>query len=1450
MSNFEFVSLARSVSVQFGATTSEAATAAATSTLADVSRHHRDRDLARRLAGASSSVNMLWCARQFQNCHTQRQKQQKNKAKKKQKKQKKFEKNNLIFQLFFRRIEGDAIELSDVSHSGGVHLRIASSGCLWRDVALLSLASGVLLLVALEAHSSALHVFLVPSASPFSSSSASASVSRRVRLAGPPVPTGGASCLDVLVGRQGDGDALLVGLNNGTTRCVRFGADGVPLASFELQAASVVARLIGGLVPTLVGSRTSSAVLSTAVVPTDADTLVVGACADWQLRVWSVSRRACVLALPLTPETRSDDNDADDAGESEAPPLLLARYDAASGRVVVLMGGRGVQLQCQLFSLAVGDDGRPKMAVQLVLFAPTHAGAAKLAVVDVIAVQCRVWLLCADGAESLLFSAALPPADSDAVECGHWLQAASAPRSLAGALDGGEPAQFARRLVAACGVAVVEQVLTQLHAWPAGDAADRPLVERVCAVAAQLEATAPSRDAPLAAREKLTRLCVAARSRAELPLALAALRGGVPIVVGAHAFAVVRDATVPERLWAQSRAQLPSPLAPSPSVYEAADVRVDAAARREAAVTHDAEVGLLLRCVQQARTQLGDDAFLRFEATVLAAATDLDQAAYEHVSALLCTTHGDSAHFVDTFASLSDPVHTIDALLSALDSFDGQRDSPAIDEPDVVDARKAWLVRAATDSALLLDAAAHAARSSAGAALRVALGVLLVLYSVLRRVGAARLSPAALRRLRGSTLTRAKRAVDAAALVASALSADVTPRADVAASDLDADAEMATAASPHERAAADCTAVALARQVRSRLCGLVARSAALETALERGDVVGTSPLGLAPLLGRALTLSCRHAAATALALLDAQQFEAVLAYAPFALRLVAGEPVVRHCAALAALSLGAIDAERAARELEAVGPSLTRPDALLLFGDAPPLSGLDDAAAQLDGNALQDARVLAGYYMHVLTVLEARRLAPQAVRFAELALPYARLVDARAAASLRATVFRLHLSLDAFEAAYRSMLGHAVDAPSMRAADCDAAVRANAAAAADATGGDESALAATERWRGDALRRLVVVLCERGALRTLCELPFVGMVEQVRELLFAKAQHAPLDVKPDFYAILYAFTVYRGDYRRAATAMYECATRLALETASGAGDAAATEAALRRRVDALDATLTALRLAEPQSRWLPRVRTVAHQSPKRALDADEAVLGIESAEQQRTSLDIVALADIERERAMAAASAELVRVDAALAGVGSGELAADDAVVLLCHKGEYARALSLARQCGADMSPVFDSLAAACAALRCESLTVDDDMVLAGDDAGGGVPSTPVAAAWHALRCYLAAYDGAATGHAMYSRVAARILSLDSRTRLPHWLRATLARENPAALLRVYLAFANVSVLKDACDLIDALLHSPNKTWLPLNHIDSVLALLRQCSDASLRVKHDELRQSISAELR
>lgn len=1427
--NFEFVSLPRGFVQQFGAT-NELPSAATASTV--------PRQQSRR-AGAlhAGATTLLWYVAAQSRAPLARRRTPRIGAPgpKQKKKEKKIQIFLLIFLSVCRRIDGEAIDVSDASGSGA-SLRVAASGCLWRDAAVVRAgATSTWLLVALETHSSALHVFVLP---PLGGASAAVE-RRRARLAGLPVPTGGAVCVDALPDAA---DTLLVGLLSGGTRCVRFGADGAPLAAFELQAASVVARLIGGLVPTLVGSRGSSAVLSLASVPVDGDTLVVGACADWQLRVWSVARRTCVLALPLTPETRDGAPTATgvfDAPDSDAP-LLFVRLDAASRRVVVLMSGRDVPLQCQLFSLAVADDGRPQLAVQAVLFAPTaaHAGAGKkLVLVDVLAVQSRVWLLCVDGAEPLLFAAPLPPADSDAVECGAWLLASPPPARLP-LDDAADDAERARRLVAACGGDAVEQVLVQ---WRSSSPPNAPLAQRLC-VAAQAAAAAGGDDASAQAWQRLTRMCVAARVRAEQPLALATLRGGVPIVVGAHAVAVVRNASVPELLLAQARLRLPAPLAPAPSVHESADAPVDAAVRDELAPTFNGDVALLLRCAQQARALLGEAAFGAFVASVLAG-TDVDQAAFEPVTTLLCTPHGVGAHVVESFAALSDPLAAVDALLSALDDFDALPDSAA-PEPDVVDARKAWLVRAASASPLLLHAAAYAARNAAHAALDVALGALLVLYSVLRRVGVARLSPALARQLRGATLTRAKRVVSSAALAASALLAAANTRTDAPPAEVDVDVDMAL---PGESRAAEveasCAAVALARELQWALCGRVARSAALEAALGRNDVVGTSPLAVAPLLGRALTLSCRHTGATAVALLGAQQHDALLAYAPLALRLVVGEPVVRHCAALAALALGTIDADAAARELEAVGPSLTREDALLLLGDAPPLAGLDDAGARLDHSALQDARLLASYYMHVLAVFEARRLAAQAVRFAELALPYARIVDPRAAASLRASAFRLHLSLDAFEAAYRAMLPHS-DAPALRLADCDEAVRngGGEATAAHAVG-DESAAAVDERWRGDALRRLVVVLCERGALQTLCELPFVGLVERVRELLFAKAQQAPLDVQPDYYAIMYAFTVFRGDYRRAAAAMYECATRLAVEAPGG--DALA---ALQRRVDALDAALTALRLSEPHARWLPRMRSLPHQSPKRALGADETALGDET--EPRTALDIVSLADMERERAMAAARLELVRSDAALGGLGSGELAADDAVVLLCHAGDYARAMSVARLCGADMSPLFDSLVAACVSSRCETLLVDDDAIgAAGTPDADAVPTTPEASAWRALRCYLAQYDGAATGHAMYTRVAARILALDARARLPHWLRATLMRENPAALLRVYLAFAsadNAAVLKDACEAIEALLVTAKRDgvkWLPLNHIDSLLALVQHSGDTSVRAQHGQLQR-------
>ncbi|KAJ1931162.1 hypothetical protein EC988_009876, partial [Linderina pennispora] len=79
----------------------------------------------------------------------------------------------------------------------------------------------------------------------------------------------------------------------------------------------------------------------------------------------------------------------------------------------------------------------------------------------------------------------------------------------------------------------------------------------------------------------------------------------------------------------------------------------------------------------------------------------------------------------------------------------------------------------------------------------------------------------------------------------------------------------------------------------------------------------------------------------------------------------------------------------------------------------------------------------------------------------------------------------------------------------------------------------------------DCLRHMLGVLCEReGGVAVLCRLGFSGMQEEVERNLLFKARHFGLTGEVNYYKILYAFHVYRGNYRNAASAMYQYACRL------------------------------------------------------------------------------------------------------------------------------------------------------------------------------------------------------------------------------------------------------------------------------------------------------------------
>ncbi|KAK6925523.1 Nuclear pore complex protein NUP160, partial [Dillenia turbinata] len=118
------------------------------------------------------------------------------------------------------------------------------------------------------------------------------------------------------------------------------------------------------------------------------------------------------------------------------------------------------------------------------------------------------------------------------------------------------------------------------------------------------------------------------------------------------------------------------------------------------------------------------------------------------------------------------------------------------------------------------------------------------------------------------------------------------------------------------------------------------------------------------------------------------------------------------------------------------------------------------------------------------------------------------------------------------------------------------------------------------------LRRFIIVLYERGALKILCngQLPFIGLAEKIEQELAWKAQRSNLSAKPNPYKLLYAYEMHRHNWRKAATCMYLYSARLRTEVA--VKDHQTLSLALQERMNGLSVTINALRLVHPAYAWI------------------------------------------------------------------------------------------------------------------------------------------------------------------------------------------------------------------------------------------------------------------------
>ncbi|XP_052227575.1 nuclear pore complex protein Nup160-like isoform X1 [Dreissena polymorpha] len=384
--------------------------------------------------------------------------------------------------------------------------------------------------------------------------------------------------------------------------------------------------------------------------------------------------------------------------------------------------------------------------------------------------------------------------------------------------------------------------------------------------------------------------------------------------------------------------------------------------------------------------------------------------------------------------------------------------------------------------------------------------------------------------------------------------------------------------------------------------------------------------------------------------------------------------------------------------------------------------------------------------------------------------------------------------------------------------------------------------------RKDCLRQLLICLCEKGDLQSLVDFPYTDLQEEVENILESRARCMDL-TSYNYYDLLYAFHIFRNNYRKGGSVMYEQGMRLGREVSGRVG--------LQRQAQCYLAALNALRLVRPEYSWIikpaPSARVnlgagdVHMRSPKHALDGEEL-------NNNGSKFEILELHDIEKEYILVDARLRLLaREEDPLLAAGSWQ-GADEIVGLLVKAGMYDRAIIVSRAFDLPLNTVFESLA-----LRCVNLAKNSSYHMRGDndytaEAWGWLKtnnltlsniSTETSSsdeAWQLLQQYLDRYED---GTAQYHRCTANKLMAHGFA-LPAWFINSYKGLNSAELLRLYIDHDLLEEAVALCvEYIDAVMdtfsgqdcnlfqlkgcvqHAPLTVWLPYTSIDLLMAALR-----------------------
>ncbi|PIA19582.1 hypothetical protein COEREDRAFT_68314 [Coemansia reversa NRRL 1564] len=404
----------------------------------------------------------------------------------------------------------------------------------------------------------------------------------------------------------------------------------------------------------------------------------------------------------------------------------------------------------------------------------------------------------------------------------------------------------------------------------------------------------------------------------------------------------------------------------------------------------------------------------------------------------------------------------------------------------------------------------------------------------------------------------------------------------------------------------------------------------------------------------------------------------------------------------------------------------------------------------------------------------------------------------------------------------------------------------------------------------DCLRHLTGVLCERdGGVAILCRLGFPGLQEEIERNLIFKARHSDILVLPNYYKILYSFHVYRGNYRNAASAMYQYAQRLSV-VMRHSGDVAQL---LVDQGQALLACINGLSIVDRQYAWV----VVGRQQGAATDGADSGLSGPgdssakrkrrriaigrydTSSSSQGQDIDIVELEDVRREYALCMARITLGTTFQELFS-RNVLLEPEDAIALYVKLGMYDNALTFAKTFALKLDYIFTSLVQQCLELSAaNSAKTQQEQTPEAFWENQGVrdaAGTPSERAWRLLQYYLDLEESSETS-TLHHRllVADTILKAEYDAALPPWLSSLLLRRCPQDLVRLCLRSGCVSEggefllqhVNALCSRItapDALVtRTTREFWLPYQLVDQTMGIL---DDAVVRFEEavDKIKQA------